>query len=142
MIDYKKVYFDYFGYKQGDFMPSELSGEAAADIHHIHRRGMGGDKTKPRIENLIALTREEHTEYGDLKHYKAFLYKKHLDFLFEREYTLYENQDESNKPTYDNAWLLAQIYKYEFTCVVCKSMNCLDLDHLKVYSNLLRTNIK
>ncbi len=141
MIDYKKVYFDYFGYKQGDFVPSELSGEAASDIHHIHRRGMGGDKTKPRIENLIALTREEHTEYGDLKHYKAFLYKKHLDFLFEANFkTNFEFEDGCMK--YDNAWLLAQIYKYEFTCVVCKAMNCLDLDHLKVYSNLLRTNIK
>lgn len=42
MRHYVKVYMDYFGYSEGDFIPSELSGLPAVDIHHIEARGMGG----------------------------------------------------------------------------------------------------
>ena len=45
-----------FGYYEGDFIPSEISGQPAVDIHHIEKRGKGKDVP----ELLIALTREEH----------------------------------------------------------------------------------
>jgi len=60
MKKYLKTYLDYFGYIPGDFIPSEYSGKKAVDIHHISAKGMGGSKTKDNIENLIALTRDEH----------------------------------------------------------------------------------
>lgn len=44
---------------------------------------MGGDPKgeKDRIENLMAVTREEHIHYGDKRKHKAFLFRKHMQFL-------------------------------------------------------------
>jgi hypothetical protein len=72
---------DYFEYSIGDFIPSEISGNMATDIHHISCKGMGGSKTKDNIENLMALTREEHIEYGDKKQYIDYLLQVHKDFM-------------------------------------------------------------
>lgn len=71
---------NYFGYGIEDFIPSEISGKKAVDIHHIEARGMGGSN-KDDIRNLMALTREEHEKYGDKKQYKEFLKKIHLNFM-------------------------------------------------------------
>ena len=75
---------DFFGYGVDDFIPSEISGERATDVHHIDCRGMGGSKNKDDIKNLIALTRKEHIKYGDKKQYKDFLYKIHQTFMFNK----------------------------------------------------------
>ena len=72
MKKYIKIYMDYFEYEEQDFIPSEISGKKATDIHHIEARGMGGSKNKDCIENLIALTREEHLKYGDKKEHKQY----------------------------------------------------------------------
>lgn len=72
---------DFFDYGEDDFIPSEISGERANDIHHIFRRGMGGDKDADYIENLMALTRKEHNEFGDKKQYLEYLTNRHLDFI-------------------------------------------------------------
>lgn len=69
------------GYAKGDYISSELSPNPAVDIHHIDPKGMGGSSTKDRIENLMAVTREEHIEYGDKKHYKLMLFLAHRHFL-------------------------------------------------------------
>ena len=100
MTDYKKLYCLHFGFDYGDFIPSEISGLPAVDIHHIENRKMGGTKKENRIENLIALTRQEHEKYGDQVDYKAQLYKTHQNHL-----------KTINKP-YNEAWLKAQIEKY------------------------------
>lgn len=71
--EYKNVYWDYFGYVEGDFIPCEVCGGVAVDIHHIDADGMGGTKNKPTIENLMALCREHHDQYGDKKIYKDLL---------------------------------------------------------------------
>ena len=42
---------------------------------------MGGGKTKDTIENLMALCRSCHVEYGDKKQHKEFLRKKHEDVI-------------------------------------------------------------
>lgn len=52
-----KIYLKHFGYGDQDFIPSELSGFRAVDIHHIVYKSQGG---KDEIDNLIALTRTEH----------------------------------------------------------------------------------
>lgn len=70
-----KVYVDHFGWS--DFYPCEVCGARAVDIHHIHPRGMGGSKTKDKIENLMALCRSCHIEYGDKKQFIDFLKQKH-----------------------------------------------------------------
>jgi hypothetical protein len=82
MKKHTKIYMDAFGYGIEDFIPSELDEtKRANDIHHIESRGMGGGKGKDDIENLMALTREEHIKYGDKKQYKEFLKEKHLEFM-------------------------------------------------------------
>jgi len=58
-------------------MPCEICGSRAVDIHHIHRRGMGGTTDADKIENLMAVSRTSHIEYEDKKHYIEFLIEEH-----------------------------------------------------------------
>jgi 5-methylcytosine-specific restriction endonuclease McrA len=63
-----QIYLDYFGINEEDpFIPCEVCDKRAVDIHHIEARGMGGSKKKDDIENLMALCRECHLEYGDIQ---------------------------------------------------------------------------
>lgn len=72
-----KIYLRFFGYGEEDFIPCEVCGAKAVDIHHIDCRGMGGSKEKDDVENLMALCRKCHVEYGDKKQYVEFLKEKH-----------------------------------------------------------------
>ena len=75
MKKHTKIYMSALGYDETDFMPCEITGRKAVDIHHIDCRGMGGDPTgsKDRIEELQAVTRDTHLEYGDKKESMCFL---------------------------------------------------------------------
>ena len=79
MKKHVKVYFEYFGYDVTDFVPCEICGKMANDIHHVHARGMGGTKKADNIENLMALCRNCHIEYGDKKQHIDFLTQIHKD---------------------------------------------------------------
>lgn len=78
-----KIYFDHFKYGISDFIPCEICGSAAKDIHHINARGLGGNPSgdKDKIENLMALCREHHLEYGDISELKPKLKEVHLLFI-------------------------------------------------------------
>jgi hypothetical protein len=86
MKKHTKIYFDFFNV---DYDPvsgwhdcvSEISGKNAVDIHHLEARCMGGSKNADRIENLMALTREEHELYGDKTKYLEYLKQVHADFM-------------------------------------------------------------
>ena len=67
MKKHTKIYLEYFDYAGDEFIPCEICGARAVDIHHIDCRGMGGSKTKDTIENLMALCRPCHVKYGDIK---------------------------------------------------------------------------
>lgn len=82
MKKHTKIYLDYFGYGTDDYIPCEVCRRKAVDIHHIVSRGMGGGKGKDEIENLMALCRECHVEYGDKKQHLDFLITKHHNKLF------------------------------------------------------------
>ena len=73
MTNHLKIYLHGMGYKKTDFIPCEVCGSQAVDIHHINARGMGGSKSADVIENLMGLCRRCHIEYGDKKQYKEFL---------------------------------------------------------------------
>lgn len=79
MQKHTKIYMSYFGYDVGDFIPCEVCGSTAVDIHHINCRGMGGSKVKDDITNLMALCRKCHLEYGDKKQHIELLTKIHAD---------------------------------------------------------------
>ena len=54
------------GYDETDFIPCEICDNQAVDIHHI----MARSKFKELLNhpnNLMALCREDHIEYGDQK---------------------------------------------------------------------------
>lgn len=67
MQKHTKVYFAAMGYSPTEFIPCEMCGCSAVDIHHIEPRSRFGSKTKhlqDDILNLIALCRSCH----DLAH--------------------------------------------------------------------------
>ena len=57
MTPHCRIYFKHFKLTEADFVPCEVCGSIAIDIHHIHGRGKGMDV----IENLMALCRSCHT---------------------------------------------------------------------------------
>ena len=77
MKSHTKIYLKHFGYDTSDFIPCEICGAQAVDIHHIEARSMGGSKTKDTIENLMAVCRACHIEKGDKKQYKEELKAVH-----------------------------------------------------------------
>lgn len=56
-------------------------GQHGVDIHHIKSRGMGGSKKLDVIENLMAVCRDHHNEYGDITEHREYLKKVHFDFM-------------------------------------------------------------
>ena len=81
MKKHTKIYLDYFGFYESDFIPCEICGKRAVDIHHINARGMGGSKSKDTIENLMALCRQDHIEWGDKKQFKEELQQIHDEYI-------------------------------------------------------------
>lgn len=86
MKKHTKVYFDFFDIEYDPISgwhncKSEISSKPADDIHHINSRGMGGSKDKDNIENLMALTREEHEKYGDKNNTESG-YNKYIIHLY------------------------------------------------------------
>lgn len=84
------------GYDISDFIPSEISGNKAVDLHHIVNR-------EDRIENLMALTREEHLKFGEIKSKMHYLLLNHKNFL------------DLNRVRYSNEWFNKYLKKYETT---------------------------
>jgi predicted restriction endonuclease len=74
---------DYFGYDLSSFIFCEICGCQAVDIHHIECRSMGGTKTKDTIENLMALCRGHHVQFGDKKQHKEMLIEVHNNFMIQ-----------------------------------------------------------
>ena len=78
MKKHTKIYLKYFDYIGSEFIPCECCGSKAVDIHHIECRGMGGSE-KDNINNLMAVCRKCHLEYGDKKQHLEWLKKIHKE---------------------------------------------------------------
>ncbi len=83
MKKHTKIYLDYFSFDRCDFIPCEVCGNPANDIHHIDARGMGRSKEKDVISNLQAVCRGCHIQYGDKKQYKELLKDIHSNYMLE-----------------------------------------------------------
>ena len=81
MKKHTKIYLEF-----NDEPICELCGKVAVDIHHIESRGMGGSNKKDVLENLMALCRNCHLCYGDIKRLVKVLQKIHLKFLENKEF--------------------------------------------------------
>ena len=81
MRKHTKIYLDHYGYDETDFIPCEMCGAIAVDIHHIEAKGMGGSKTKDYIENLIAVCRACHVKFHSNKEFNNRAKEIHLDNL-------------------------------------------------------------
>lgn len=103
MRNHTKVYFEALGYDLEDFIPCEITGLRAVDIHHIENRSIGGNPymDKDRIENLMAVTREVHLKYGDNLQFMAELFQRHKYFL------------EENLVDFDEDYINQKIVYYE-----------------------------
>jgi hypothetical protein len=77
MQKHTKVYLKYFGLGEQDFIPCEICGQKAVDIHHLEGRGKGKDV----IENLMALCRRHHTYAHEGKIDKIVFIERHKMFL-------------------------------------------------------------
>jgi len=78
-----QIYMKYFGYHLSDWLPCEICGCQAVDLHHIEARGMGGTNKKDTIENLMALCRGHHVQFGDKKQHKEMLIEVHNNFMIQ-----------------------------------------------------------
>lgn len=85
MKKHTKLYLTYFGFDISDFIPCEVCEAKAVDIHHIECRGMGGTNEIENIDNLQAVCRNCHIEYGDKKEFKEFLKEVHNDYKQRRK---------------------------------------------------------
>ena len=58
MKPHTKEYFKH--HDPFNYLPCEVCGQKAVDIHHIEPKGMGGSKMKDYYDNLIGLCRDCH----------------------------------------------------------------------------------
>lgn len=81
-----KTYFNHFGYGEEDVILCEVCKKQAKEIHHIHFKKMGGQKTYEYkgktydindIRNLIALCVPDHQKAHKYEHDKGFLMLAH-----------------------------------------------------------------
>lgn len=63
MKQYTATYLKYFGYSTADFVPCEVCGAKAVDLHHLTPRSLRKDLIN-KIDNLMALCREHHDQAG------------------------------------------------------------------------------
>jgi len=78
MKPHVKHYLDYFGYGMDDVILCEICNCVATDVHHIERCGMGGGhKMLDEINNIMALCRDCHEEFGDKREHKKMLRDAH-----------------------------------------------------------------
>lgn len=70
----------YFGFSPGEFIPCEITGKTAQDVHHIWARSIRKD-LEFEISNLMALSREMHIKYGDKKQWRDYLQEIHDKYM-------------------------------------------------------------
>ena len=85
---------NFFGYGEQDFIPCEMCGSRAVDIHHIEKR----NKTKnDYIENLIALCRGCHINAESDTSFNSYCRIQHLELVCRYIYALIDLNKKINE---------------------------------------------
>ncbi len=93
MKPYTKIYFKYFGFDESSFVPCEVCGAKAVDIHHIRPKSLA-KSLENNITNLIALCRFHH----DLAH-SSQQFSQTLDLIHRKNLLKFSN-NESDKVSF------------------------------------------
>ena len=83
MKTYTATYLKHFGYGLHDFVACEVCGAKAVDIHHI-KPGSTHKKLENDINNLMALCRKCHEDFGDKKQHRQYLQKIHDEEIIKK----------------------------------------------------------
>jgi hypothetical protein len=83
MQPHTKIYLQHFGYGEQDYIPCEVCKSKAVDVHHIERRGAGGDPTKSKdtIDNLAGLCRICHEKAENSIPFNNYVKNNHKSFI-------------------------------------------------------------
>jgi len=84
-----KIYMQFFSYVENDFIPCEMCGSRAVDIHHLERRTRN-KVTNDYIENLVGLCRYCHINAENDKCFNMYVRIKHLENVCVQVYALIE----------------------------------------------------
>ena len=89
MQKHTKVYMQFFDYGEQDFIPCEMCGSKATDIHHIERRTRN-KVTNDFVENLVGLCRDCHVKAESDTMFNMFCRIQHLENVTNQVYALIE----------------------------------------------------
>ena len=89
MKTHTKVYMQFFDYGEQDFIPCEMCGSRATDIHHIERRTRN-KVTNDFVENLVGLCRDCHIKAESDTMFNMFCRIQHLENVTNQVYALIE----------------------------------------------------
>ena len=89
MKSHTKVYMQFFDYGEQDFIPCEMCGSRATDIHHIERRTRN-KVTNDFVENLVGLCRDCHIKAESDSMFNMFCRIQHLENVTNQVYALIE----------------------------------------------------
>ena len=78
------TYLMAFKYKENDIISCEFCGRLSIDIRYINQRGIGKDKNKNCVENLVALCKDCYLKIKSKRISKDDLIKQH-EFLMMSE---------------------------------------------------------
>ena len=98
MQKHTKVYFDFFDYGMDDFIPCEMCGSKATDIHHLTKRSkFGNKKERDFIENLAGLCRDCHVKAESDGMFNMFCRIKHLENVCSQVYAMIDLKRQLNE---------------------------------------------
>ena len=89
---------DFFNYEAGDFIPCEMCGSQAVDVHHLTKQSkFGKKKDKDFIENLCGLCRDCHIKADSDGMFNMFARIRHLENVCHQIYGLIELNKKLNE---------------------------------------------
>ena len=98
MQKHTKVYLDFFDYGETDFIPCEMCGDRATDVHHLTKRSkFGTKKERDYIENLIGLCRDCHNKAENDNMFNMFCRIKHLEKVCVNVYAMIDLKQKINE---------------------------------------------